>query len=80
MDLPDPGIKLGSPALQADSLLAELQGKPNCLVILSKSGRDDGQAPPGTWVTNPSETCKAVDRNRSYNTKISSSFLIHPVA
>ena len=26
--LPDPGIKSGSPALQADSLLTELQGKP----------------------------------------------------
>ena len=26
--LPDPGIKPGSPALQADSLLAELSGKP----------------------------------------------------
>ena len=28
-DLPDPGIKAGSPALQADSLLTELQGKPS---------------------------------------------------
>ena len=27
-DLPDPGIELGSPALQADSLPAELPGKP----------------------------------------------------
>ena len=27
-DLPDPGIKPGSPALQADSLLTELPGKP----------------------------------------------------
>ena len=27
--LPDPGIKPGSPALQADSLLAELPGKSN---------------------------------------------------
>ena len=27
-DLPDPGIKPGSPALQADSLPAELSGKP----------------------------------------------------
>ena len=26
--LPDPGIKSGSPALQADSLLTELLGKP----------------------------------------------------
>ena len=28
VDFPDPGIKPGSPALQADSLPAELQGKP----------------------------------------------------
>ena len=28
-DLPNPGIEPGSPALQADSLLTELQGKPN---------------------------------------------------
>ena len=27
-DLPDPGIKPGSPALQADSLLSEPPGKP----------------------------------------------------
>ena len=27
-DLPDPGIKQGSPALQADSLLSEPPGKP----------------------------------------------------
>ena len=29
MDLPNPGIKLGSPAFQAGSLPAELPGKPN---------------------------------------------------
>ena len=28
MDLPDPGIKPGSPALQVDSLPTELSGKP----------------------------------------------------
>ena len=28
MDLPDPGVELGSPALQADSLPTELSGKP----------------------------------------------------
>ena len=37
-DLPNPGIKLGSPALQADPLPAELPGKPTvgqgCLSIL----------------------------------------------
>ena len=30
-DLPDPGIKPGSPELQADSLLSEPQGKPHSL-------------------------------------------------
>ena len=31
-DLPNPGIESGSPALQADSLVTELQGKPlDCL-------------------------------------------------
>ena len=34
-DLPDPGIKLGFPALQADSLQAELPGKPNHRIPLS---------------------------------------------
>ena len=29
MDLPDPGIKAESPALQVDSLPAELHGKPS---------------------------------------------------
>ena len=29
-DLPDPGIKPGSPALQADSLPSEPPGKPTC--------------------------------------------------
>ena len=33
-DLLDPGIKLQSPALQADSLPSELQGKPLILYIL----------------------------------------------
>ena len=28
-DLPNPGIKPGSPALQADALTSELPGKPN---------------------------------------------------
>ena len=31
MELPDPGIEPGSPALQVDSLLAELPGKPQTL-------------------------------------------------
>ena len=36
MDLPHPGIEPGSPALQADSLPAELPGKPyNKKVILN---------------------------------------------
>ena len=33
-DLPDPGIEPRSPALQADSLLSELQGSSSCLKTL----------------------------------------------
>ena len=40
-DLPNPGIEPWSPALQADSLLTELQGKPTvydkCLVKMEKA-------------------------------------------
>ena len=36
-DLPDPGIKLGSPALQTDSLLSEPPGKPRCYATRSHS-------------------------------------------
>ena len=35
-DLPNSGIKPGSPALQADSLLTELQGKPAGLISFKK--------------------------------------------
>ena len=34
-DLPNPGIEPGSPALQADSLLIKLQGKPLVAIILT---------------------------------------------
>ena len=37
-NLPNPGIKPRSPALQADSVLTELQGKP--MKRLSQSGKD----------------------------------------
>ena len=33
-DLPDPGIKLRSPALQADSLLSESPGRPAYTAVL----------------------------------------------
>ena len=33
-DLPNPGIKSGSPTLQADSLPSESPGKPNIRVLL----------------------------------------------
>ena len=33
-ELPDPGIKPGSPALQADSLPAVLPGKPSCHISI----------------------------------------------
>ena len=32
-DLPDPGTEPRSPALQADSLLTELPGEPNCIYL-----------------------------------------------
>ena len=37
-DLSNPGIKLGSPALEADSLPAELAGKPSQIERDSNSG------------------------------------------
>ena len=40
-DLPDPGIDLGSPALQADALPSELPGKPS-LVIYQPDSCIDG--------------------------------------
>ena len=33
---PNPGIELGSPALQADSLPTELSGKPMCVKVFCK--------------------------------------------
>ena len=33
-DLPDPGIKPESPSLQADSLLSDLPGKPQCIIVI----------------------------------------------
>jgi len=35
-DLPHPGIKAGSPALQADSLLSEPPRKPNLFITSNK--------------------------------------------
>ena len=35
MNLPNPGIKLGSPALQVDSLPTELSGKPENTLVVS---------------------------------------------
>ena len=50
MDLPDPGIELGSPELQADSLLTELPGKPLINIQKQKMFKDvqntiDGNKP-----------------------------------
>ena len=45
--LPDPGIKPGSPAVQADSLPSELPGKlPRCVV---QSNADKVPASSGSW-------------------------------
>ena len=43
VDLPDPGIKPGSPALQADTLMSEPPGKPKCL-IAEETGSTHGDA------------------------------------
>ena len=42
-DSPDPGVELGSPALQADSLPAELPGKPlnKVSLVLSFNEKDN---------------------------------------
>ena len=39
LDFPDPGIELGSPALQADSLLSEPLGKPPNRTFLATQRR-----------------------------------------
>ena len=47
-DLPDPGIKPGFPALQADSLLSELPGKPGSnWGLLDSEHRVLATGPPG---------------------------------
>ena len=38
VDLPDPGIKLGSSALQVDSLPSELSGEPPVYKVVGGSG------------------------------------------
>ena len=35
VDLPHPGIEVGSPALQADSLPAEVPGNPNNQLLMT---------------------------------------------
>ena len=42
-DLPDPGIELGSPALQADSLLSKPPGKPNRKLKLARGKKNKKQ-------------------------------------
>ena len=44
-DLPDPGIELGSPALQADSLLSEPPGKPNRKLKLARGKKTKNKPP-----------------------------------
>ena len=44
-DLPDPGIELGSPALQADSLPTKLQGKPSKQADSGKCFEGEQQIP-----------------------------------
>ena len=44
-DLPDPGIEPGSPALQTDSLPAELPGKPYSRVLPTVKGLNEIHVP-----------------------------------
>ena len=59
-DLPNPGIKSGSPTLQADSLLSEPPAKPalNWLLyqkLIYQRGTDSGQGPPLALYSSPLE-------------------------
>ena len=45
-DLPDPGTEPRSPALQSDSLLTKLQGKPPLRVLVRNKGNNPGQLGP----------------------------------
>ena len=45
MDLSEPGIKLGSPAVQADSLPTELSGKPQMVKNPPTIAGDSGPIP-----------------------------------
>ena len=45
-DLPDPGIEPGSPVLQADSLLFELQGRPSKGIAAAAAGAKSLQSYP----------------------------------
>ena len=51
-DLPDPGIKPGSPALQADSLPSEPQGKPQWSVRKTKSQASSDYSQKNTKIMN----------------------------
>ena len=48
-DLPDPGIELGSPALQADSLLSEPPGKPNRKLKLARGKKKNKKQTSKVW-------------------------------
>ena len=68
-DLPNPGIEPRSPALQADSLPAELQGKPNARwgggEINTSTNKQDARFPssfwdPGLWSSHCHEHCRSL--------------------
>ena len=52
-DLPNPGIKPGSPALQADSLPTELQGKPVYSSLTNSFGEGNGTPLQYSCLENP---------------------------
>ena len=54
-DLPDPGIKPSSPALQEDSVLSESPGKPYLKVISGECGEGSGTPLQSSCLGNPTD-------------------------
>ena len=67
-DLPDPGVGLGSPALQVDSLPGELPGKHNCthVHILMASQEYTGDLRSPLWTSHGPTFKKKVFRQLKY--------------
>ena len=64
-DLPNPGIKPRSPALQADSLPTELPGSPNKTVAIHVLGRSAVSEGPGEPCLDPTLEGKELEAGKS---------------